>query len=72
VSNDYGETWRAIVSGLPAAPIYRIAEDPRDGNVLVVGHARGVHFTNDGGASWQSLNTNLPTGLGEQPHLSSA
>jgi hypothetical protein len=29
--------------------------------VLVAGHARGVSFTNDGGAHWQSLNTNFPT-----------
>jgi hypothetical protein len=60
-SDDYGQTWRAIVSGLPMSPVRRIAEDPRDGRVLVVGHERGVHFTNDGGTTWKSLNTNLPT-----------
>ena len=61
VSDDFGQTWKSITDGLPRTSIARIAEDPRNGNVLVVGHARGVSFTNDGGAHWQSLNTNLPT-----------
>jgi photosystem II stability/assembly factor-like uncharacterized protein len=61
VSNDFGRTWRAITSGLPQTSVFRIAEDPRDPNVLVVGHVRGAHFSNDGGAHWQSLNSNLPT-----------
>jgi len=62
VSNDYGQSWRAITNGLPPmTPVTRIAEHPRDGNVLAVGHARGVHFSNDGGATWQSLMTNMPT-----------
>jgi photosystem II stability/assembly factor-like uncharacterized protein len=62
VSNDFGQSWRAITTGLPAmTPVTRIAEHPRDANVLAVGHARGVHFSNDGGATWQSLMTNMPT-----------
>jgi photosystem II stability/assembly factor-like uncharacterized protein len=61
VSNDFGQSWRAITSGLPKAPVYRLAEHPRDANVLAIGHARGVHFSNDGGATWVSLNTNMPT-----------
>ena len=27
----------------------------------MIGHARGVHFSNDAGATWQSLATNMPT-----------
>ena len=61
VSNDFGQTWKLIIDGLPKTSIARIVEDPRDGNVLVVGHARGVSFSNDGGEHWQSLNTNMPT-----------
>ena len=61
VSDDYGQHWRAITAGLPVTPVNRIAEHPRDPNLLVVGDRRGVHFTNDGGAHWQSLNTNMPT-----------
>jgi photosystem II stability/assembly factor-like uncharacterized protein len=61
VSNDYGRSWRAITNGLPDAPVWRITEHPRDPNVLVVAHVRGVHFSNDAGVTWHSLNTNLPT-----------
>ncbi len=61
VSDDFGKSWRAIISGLPKSPIYRFAEHPRDPNVIVVGHARGVHFSNDRGATWMSLNSNMPT-----------
>jgi hypothetical protein len=61
VSEDYGRTWRAITTGLPMTQMNRIAEHPRDPNVLVVAHRRGVHFSNDRGAHWQSLSTNMPT-----------
>lgn len=61
VSDDYGQHWRAINIGLPAASVYRLVEHPRSANLLAVGHARGVHFSNDGGATWQALNTNMPT-----------
>ncbi len=60
-SDDYGAHWRAITSGLPATPVNRITEHPRDPDLLVVGDRRGVHFTNDRGASWHSLATNMPT-----------
>ncbi len=61
VSEDFGQSWKLIIDGLPKTSVSRIAEDPRDAHVLVVGHARGVHFSNDGGEHWQSLNTNMPT-----------
>src|SRR5262249_33494671 len=34
---------------------------PKNANVLVLAHERGVHFSNDGGATWHSLATNMPT-----------
>jgi photosystem II stability/assembly factor-like uncharacterized protein len=61
VSDDFGQSWRAITTGLPTAPVSRLTEHPHDARFLVVGHVRGVHFSNDGGATWQSLNTNMPT-----------
>lgn len=61
VSNDYGKTWKQIVSGLPGTLISRIAEHPHDANVLALAHRRGVSFSNDAGTTWQSLNTNMPT-----------
>jgi hypothetical protein len=61
VSDDFGRTWRSIINGLPTTSVARIAEHPRSANLLVLGHARGVHFSNDTGASWHSLSTNMPT-----------
>jgi len=61
VSDDFGQRWRKITTGLPTTSVARIAEHPRDPNLLVVGHARGAHFSNDRGATWHSLSTNMPT-----------
>ncbi|MCE2902974.1 MAG: VPS10 domain-containing protein [Gemmatimonadaceae bacterium] len=61
VSEDFGQSWRAIERGLPETSVYAIVEHPRVPTLLFVGHERGVHLSMNGGADWQSLNTNLPT-----------
>jgi photosystem II stability/assembly factor-like uncharacterized protein len=63
VSEDYGQTWRSLVAGLPETSINRIREHPRDSHFLVLAHERGVHVSNDEGRTWigLSLLTNLPT-----------
>jgi photosystem II stability/assembly factor-like uncharacterized protein len=61
VSEDYGQTWRSIVAGLPETSVNRIREHPKNPRVLVLAHERGVHVSNDGGATWSSLATNMPT-----------
>ena len=60
VSDDYGQTWRPITSGLPATSVRRLREHPRNAGLLFLGHERGIHFTIDGGTSWASLNLNMP------------
>jgi hypothetical protein len=61
-SDDYGQTWRSLGTGLPETSVNRIREHPRSQNVLIIAHERGVHVSNDGGQSWMplSLVTNLP------------
>jgi photosystem II stability/assembly factor-like uncharacterized protein len=61
VSDDYGQTWRPITSGLPATSVHRLREHPRNAGLLFLGHERGIHFTIDGGSSWSSLNLNMPS-----------
>lgn len=60
VSEDYGETWRAIASGLPQASAHRLREHPRNGNVLVAGLETGVYVSLDRGDHWTPLGGNLP------------
>jgi photosystem II stability/assembly factor-like uncharacterized protein len=60
VSNDFGQSWRAIVKGLPETSVYTIQEHPRVPNLLFVGHEKGVHVSTDLGENWVSANTNLP------------
>ena len=63
VSDDYGQTWRSIVAGLPATGVNRIREHPSDPHFLLLGHERGIHFSIDGGRDWSPLTlvTNMPT-----------
>lgn len=60
VSNDFGQTWRAITRGLPETSVNTIQEHPRNANLLFLGHEKGVHASFDGGESWVSLNGNMP------------
>jgi photosystem II stability/assembly factor-like uncharacterized protein len=60
VSEDFGQTWRAITTGLPEASVHRIREHPSKADLLVIGTEMGVYATFDRGEHWTSLNTNLP------------
>ena len=62
VSEDYGQRWRALARGLPEeTSVNIIQEHPRNPRLLFVGHEKGVHLSIDGGATWASLNGNMPS-----------
>lgn len=61
VSNDFGQTWRAINRGLPEASVNAILEHPRNPNLLFVGHEMGLHVSLDRGENWVPLSTSFPT-----------
>ena len=62
VSEDFGQTWRAITSGLPEVQVVQnLIEDTRNEQVLFVGTEFGLYVTIDRGGSWQRLRANLPT-----------
>src|SRR6185503_6489630 len=46
VSDDYGATWRSLSAGLSDLSVNRIREHPSDPDLLVIGHSRGVSFSN--------------------------
>ncbi len=59
-TEDFGESWRAITTGLPY-PANVIREHHRNHNLLVAGTEFGLWFSFNRGASWMRLKNNLPT-----------
>lgn len=61
-STDAGRTWVSIKSNLPAnGPVWAIAEDPVNANLLFAGTEFGLFFTIDGGQKWLQLKGGMPT-----------
>jgi len=60
VSEDYGQTWTAIGTGLPTEPINVIKEDPENENLLFVGTDHAVYFSLDRGQHFMLLDADLP------------
>ncbi len=61
-TNDYGKTWTDISQGIAGGDYTRvIREDPIRRGLLYVGTETGVYLSLDDGASWQSMQANLPT-----------
>jgi photosystem II stability/assembly factor-like uncharacterized protein len=61
-STDAGRTWVSIVGNLPKnQPVWAIAEDHVNPNLLFVGTEFGLYFTIDGGQKWVQLKGGLPT-----------
>jgi photosystem II stability/assembly factor-like uncharacterized protein len=61
-STDAGRTWSSIKSNLPPnGPVWAIAEDHVNPNLLFVGNEFGLYFSIDGGQKWIQLRSGLPT-----------
>jgi photosystem II stability/assembly factor-like uncharacterized protein len=61
-STNAGRTWVSIKSNLPAnGPVWAIAEDHVNPNLLFVGTEFGLFFSIDGGQKWVQLKGGLPT-----------
>ncbi|HZW53719.1 MAG TPA: hypothetical protein VFF00_06775, partial [Candidatus Elarobacter sp.] len=60
VTTNFGKSWRAIASGLPAAEVHVVREDPRNPSVLYAGTAKGVWWSTDGGGSWRKFPAPMP------------
>jgi hypothetical protein len=60
-TEDYGETWTKIVSGIPADDFVRaVREDPMRPGLLYAASETTVYVSWNDGASWQPLTLNLP------------
>ncbi len=60
MSNDYGKTWKSIVSNMPMSPVNVIKEDPKNENILYVGTDNGVYVSFNQGDSWEAFSKGLP------------
>ena len=60
-TTDCGVHWTRIDAGIPAAEFTRVVrEDPAKRGLLVAGTERGVWYSVNDGAQWQTLRLNLP------------
>jgi hypothetical protein len=60
-TNDFGKTWKKIVSGIPDTHFTRaIREDPNHRGLLVAGTEFGLYISFDDGETWKSFQLNLP------------
>ena len=61
-TTDAGRTWVSLASNLPKnGPVWAIAEDYVNPNLLFVGTEFGLYFSIDGGQKWIQLKGGLPT-----------
>jgi photosystem II stability/assembly factor-like uncharacterized protein len=60
-SEDYGQSWKAIVSGLPETGAHRVREGLKNPRLLFLGHEKGLHVSIDGGSTWVAMNVGMPT-----------
>lgn len=60
-SDDGGDTWRPISTGLPDWSVNVITEHHRNEDLLFLGNELGLYFSLDRGASWERLKNSLPT-----------
>ena len=59
LSNDYGETWSSITTGLPDSPINVIYEDPKKSNILYLGNDIGIYISINNGKKWEAFQDGL-------------
>jgi hypothetical protein len=59
-TDDFGRTWRRIVTGLPRGATDVVREDPSDADVLYAGSDHGVWLSIDRGAHWEPFPAHLP------------
>ena len=62
-TNDYGKTWKLIVTGIPKSMLsyaHIIREDPVRRGLLYLGTENALYASFDDGEHWQPLQMNLP------------
>ena len=60
-TDDFGQTWTKITTGLPEGSVYVVREDPRNPDLLFAGTEFAIFFSMDRGSSWTRFMNGLPT-----------
>jgi photosystem II stability/assembly factor-like uncharacterized protein len=60
VSDNSGDSWRKITTGLPDEPVNVIKEDPKNPNLLYVGTDNGLYISINGGEYFMEAGRELP------------
>lgn len=59
-SDNYGQTWIPINTGLPTSPVNVIIEDLIKDNILYLGTDNGAYVSFNNGDKWDAFSKNLP------------
>lgn len=60
VSDNYGETWQQLKTGLPNEPINVVKEDPKKAEIIYVGTDNGLFVSKNNGANFFPWRGGLP------------
>ena len=60
-TDDYGRTWRSLVTSDVRGYALSIRQDPVDPDLVFLGTEFALYFSKDGGRSWSHLKKTLPT-----------
>lgn len=59
-TDDYGQTWRTLVTPTLRGYALTVVQDPIDPDLLFLGTEFGLYFSVDGGKAWQHFTHGLP------------
>ena len=59
-TDDYGQNWKLVNSGLPTSAAHAVREDRENRNLVFAALDSGVFVSFNGGDQWQPLQLNLP------------
>jgi len=59
-TDDFGQNWKLVNTGLPNSVAWAVREDPENRNLVFAALDAGVFVSFNGGDQWQSLQLNLP------------
>ncbi|MBQ0768498.1 MAG: glycosyl hydrolase [Bizionia sp.] len=60
MSDNYGETWKAIDSNLPLSPVNVVVEDENSASIIYLGADNGAYVSFNTGETWEAFVDNLP------------